>query len=245
MNRERAQEILAGYRPRQDLATDPELAAALALLEQDEELARWFEGEQALDAALRRTLQEIPVPLGLEARILASRPKRIARPEWWRQRALLSAAAAVLAVIGVSAAWLAWQPATWSDYQAHVVSEVIEPYRLDIKTESQDKVRQSLAAAGYPSDYRLPPGLQEYPLEGGLKLSWRGHKVSVVCFGSDEQRKPDVWLIISSRTSLSGAPVGATPEFGAIGKNRIARWADEGHFYIVATQDGPDLEGLL
>jgi hypothetical protein len=84
MNRERAKEILAGYRPNKDLATDPEFAGALGLLAQDPELARWFEHEQALDAALRLKLQEIPIPVGLETRILASRPKRLTRPAWWR-----------------------------------------------------------------------------------------------------------------------------------------------------------------
>jgi hypothetical protein len=246
MNRERAKEILAGYRPDKNLGTDPELAPALALLEQDAELARWFEHEQALDAALRRKLQEIPIPVELQTRILASRPKRLTRPDWWREPSLLSAAAAVLVVIGVSAVWFApWKPTTWSGYQAKVVEEITEPYSLDFKTRSHGQVRQGLAAAGYPSDYRVPPGLLEYPLEGGLKLGWRGHKVSVVCFGSDEERKADVWLIVLSRTSLSGAPTGATPAFEVIGKSRIASWADAGHFYIVATRDGPDLKGLF
>lgn len=245
MNREQAKEILAGYRPHKDLATDPEFAPALALLEQDAELARWFEHERALDAALQRKLQEIPVPVGLQARILASRPKRLTHPGWWWNPSLLSAAA-VLVMVGVSAVWLApWRSATWSDYQAKVLHDVAEPYRLDIETRSHEQVRQRMAAAGYPSDYRMPPGLLEYPVEGGLKLRWRGHKVSVVCFGSDDEHKPDVWLIISSRTSLAGAPAQATPEFRVIGKSRIASWADDGHFYVVATQDGPDLKGLF
>ena len=246
MNRARAKEILAGYRPHKDLTTDPEFAAALALLEQDAELARWFEHEQALDAALRRKFQGIPIPVELQTRILASRPKRLTRPDWWGQPSLLSAAASVLVVFGVLAVWLApWKPTEWSNYQAKVVKEVTEPYDLDIKSRSHDQVRQGMAAAGYPSDYRVPRGLLEYPLEGGLKLRWRGYKVSVVCFGSDEERKPDVWLIVASRISLSGAPAGATPEFSVIGKSRIARWADDGHLCILATQDGPDLKGLF
>jgi hypothetical protein len=246
MNRARAKEILAGYRPRKDLAKDPEIAAALALLEQDAELARWFEHEQALDAALQRKLREIPIPAELQTRILASRPKPLTHPSWWRTPSLLSAAAAVLVVIGVSTVWLVpWKPTTWSGYQAKVVEEVTEPYSLDIKTRSHDQVRQRMAAAGYPSDYRVPPGLLAYPLEGGLQLRWRGSKISVVCFGSDEEHKPDVWLIVSSRTSLSGAPAGAAPEFGVIGKSRVASWADDAHYYIVATQDGPDLKGLF
>lgn len=246
MNRARAREILAGYRPGHDLAQDPQVAAALALLEQDPELARWFAHEQALDTALRHRLQEIPIPSGLEARILANRPTRRARPIRWWNATLLPAAATLLLVIGVSAAWFASRgSATWVDYQTRMVGAVTAPYTLDIETRSHDQVRQRMAAAGFPSRYRVPPGLVDYPLEGGLKLRWRDRKVSVACFGSDEEHKPDVWLIVSRRTSLSGAPVTSTPEFGTIGRIRIARWADPDHFYLVATQDGPDLKGLF
>ena len=246
MNRQRAQQVLARYRPGKDLATDPEVVAALALVEQDPELARWFEHDQAMDAALRRKLQGIPVPSGLEARILAARPMRIARPARWWATSLLPAAAAILVVFGASAVWLApWKSTAWVDYQSTMVHDVTHPYTLDIETRSQAQVRERMAAAGFPSDYRVPEGLVDYPLEGGLKLLWRDRKVSVACFGSDEEHKPDVWLIISSRSALSGAPATTTPEYGAIGRVRIARWADEGHFYIVATEDGPDLKGLF
>jgi hypothetical protein len=246
MNRARAQEILAGYRPGQDPATDPEIAAALALLEKDAELARWYGHERALDAALQRKFSEIPIPGDLQARILASRPKRLERRDWWSEPRFLAAAAAVLVVAGVSALWLApWKPATWSAYQANAVHELSEPYDLNVKSENHDEVRQAMAAAGFPSDYREPSGLLDYPLEGGIRLRWRGHKVAVICYGSDEEHKPDVFLIVLDRTTLPGAPTGATPEFGVSGKSRIARWADDGHFYIVATQEGPDLRTLF
>ena len=246
MNRARAQEILAGYRPNQGVATDPETAAALALLKADADLARWFEHEQALDAALRRKLGEIPVPRDLQARILAARPTRPARPLWWSAPRLLAAAAALVVVAGASALWLApWRPATWADYQAKAVEEASEPYDLNLKSSDHDQVRQGMAAAGFPSDYREPKGLLTYPLEGGFRFNWRGHKVAVVCYGSDEEHKPDVWLIVLDRTPLAGAPAGATPEFGITGKCRTATWADEGHFYIVATQEGPDLRALF
>lgn len=246
MNRARAKEILSGYRPHKELQGDRELAAALALLESDPELARWFEHEQAVDAALQRKLQEIPIPPGLQTRILASRPQRLTRRAWLRAPVGVGVAAAVLVAIAISAVWLSpWKRATWTDYQAAALAKITQPYELDVKATSQDQVRQGLAAAGFPSDYRVPPGLLEYPLEGGLELRWRGHKISVVCFGSDEEGKPDVWLFVSRRTSLAGAPAGATPEFGAIGRSRIAHWADGGHFYLVATEDGPDLKGLF
>jgi len=246
VNRARAREILAGLRPDRDDATDPELAAALSLLEQDADLARWYEREQALDAALRRRLQEIPVPVDLQARILEGRPGRRVRRDGWRMGSLLPAAALVLAVVGASIAWLApWKSPTWQDYQARMVEEVTEPYDLDLATHSHEQVRNDMAAAGFPSDYRIPPGLLDYPLEGGRKLRWHGRRISVICFGSDEERKPDVWLIVSGPPSLPGAPAAAAPAFGSIGGSRVASWADEGHAYLAVTRDGPDLKGLF
>lgn len=245
MNRARAKEILAGYGPHQDRATDPELDGALALLERDVELARWFEQEQAVDEAVRRKLREIPIPAGLETRILA-RPRRLARREWWSRPPFLAAAAAAFAVIAFSVVRLVPpEGASWSAYQVEMLSKVTSPYRLNVETESQDQVRRSMAAAGFPSDYRLPRGLSSYPLEGGLRLQWRGHRVSVICFGSDEEHKPDVWLIVVARASLPGAPLGATPEYGTIARARTARWADAGHLYLLATQEGPSLKELL
>jgi hypothetical protein len=242
MNRARAQEILAGYRPNRDIATEPEIAAALALLEQDAELARWFENEQALDAALQRKLREIPIPGDLQERILANRPKRLTRPNWWSDPRHLAAAAAVLVIASASALWLApREPSTWPDYQAQAVEKVTESYDLNIKSRNHDEVRQGMAAAGFPSDYLEPPGLLKYPLKGGFRFRWRGHKVSVICYGASLERKPGVWLIVLNRTPLPGAPTRATPEFGLMGEFRVARWADGLHYYIVATRDGPDL----
>lgn len=246
MNRVRAKEILAGYRPRKDDATDPELVSALALLERDTELASWYERERAFDAALRLKLREIPIPIRLRARILEQRPDPRARPAWWREPSLVSAAAAVLVVLGTSAVWFApWRPGTWSHYQTRVVRQVTQPYAFDVESRDPAQVRQVMAAAGYPADFRIPPGLSDYPLEGGFTTRWRGHKVSVVCYGSDEQRKPDVWLIVVKQTAFSGAPRSATPELGVKGKSRMASWADDGHLYVLVTQDGPDLKGLL
>jgi hypothetical protein len=246
MNRARAQEILAGYRPNPDHAADPEIAAALALLEQDAELARWFESEQALDAALQRKFSEIPVPGDLQARILSSRPKRLTRPNWWSDPRHLAAAAAVLVIASASALWLApREPATWPDYQAKALAKVTASYELNLKSRDHDEVRQGMAAAGFPADYREPPGLLTYPIKGGFRFRWQGQKVSVICYGSSLERKPEVWLMVLKRTPLSGAPAGTTPEFGMIGEVRVARWADDRHFYMVATQDGPDLKALF
>ena len=57
MNREQAKEILLTYRQGSDDTAHPEIAEALQLLDQDPELARWFEAQQRVDETIRTALR--------------------------------------------------------------------------------------------------------------------------------------------------------------------------------------------
>ena len=72
MDREEARIILSAYRPGRDDAADPAFAPALALLDQDSELADWFTNQHALDLILQSAVQTIDPPADLKATILAS-----------------------------------------------------------------------------------------------------------------------------------------------------------------------------
>ena len=211
MNSTRAREILSGYRPGGEDQTDPDFASALALVERDPELADWFESQQAVDSALHRKFMEIPIPVGLQTRILANRPKPRSAMVWWAAPFSIPTAALAVLLVGGLVAWIApFRPATWADYQARVMEKVSAPYDLTPESQDHDLVRRAMARSGAPADYRIPRGLEQYPLEGGFTIRSRGHNASVVCFGSDEEHKPDVWLIVLKRIPLPGAPVDAT-----------------------------------
>jgi len=244
MNSARAKEILSGYRPGGEDQTDPVFESALALVESDPELARWFRSQQAMDAVLRRKFTEIPIPLGLETRIRANRPRPRVGLVRWNAFSPISVAAAAVLLVGGTLAWLApFRPATWVDYQASAIEKVTSPYVLNPESRDHDQVRRGLAGNGFPADYRVPKGLEQYPLEGGFEIRVRGHNLSAICFGSDEEHKPDVWLIVMKRMPLRGAPADAIPRFSMAGRNPIATWAEDDNYYILATEDdGPDLK---
>src|SRR5882724_12464139 len=109
MDKEQAKEILLRYRPGRDDTVDPQVAEALALLDQDPELALWFERQLRVDDAIRARLREMPVPADLKERILAE--QKIVRPEFGWRRTLLAAAAGVV-LLGVLVEWIALRPET-------------------------------------------------------------------------------------------------------------------------------------
>lgn len=72
MERDEAKIILELCRPgKADDAQDPIIAEALGLLESDAELKAWFEEQQALDARISKTYNQVEPPADLKAGILA------------------------------------------------------------------------------------------------------------------------------------------------------------------------------
>jgi hypothetical protein len=72
MQRDEAKAILELCRPgNPDDQRDPLIAEALGLLETDAELKAWFEAQQALDARIAESYEEIEPPADLKANILA------------------------------------------------------------------------------------------------------------------------------------------------------------------------------
>src|SRR5580658_9662013 len=143
MDRDQAKEILLRYRPGRDDATDPQVVEALALVEQDPDLSRWFEQQQRADEAIRARLREVRVPDDLKRRILAE--QKIVRVNFgWRNPLVLAAAAAIL-VAGVISSWIYWREVTgWSAYRAEMVHYVASSYNMYIKANSFDELRQVL-----------------------------------------------------------------------------------------------------
>ena len=101
MDKQEAREILQLFRPGTEDAQDPQIAEALLWVQRDEELARWFENHCSVYAAMRRKLQQIPVPEGLQQEILRADAVRRGRIVNLRNMALPLAAAAAMVVLAV------------------------------------------------------------------------------------------------------------------------------------------------
>jgi RNA polymerase sigma-70 factor (ECF subfamily) len=136
MNYEEAKAVLQVYRSNGADASDLRFAEALKRLEQDPELARWFEEQKRFDASVAQGLRTIAVPGDLQAALLSSRPV-VRLPLWqdWRVRAAVAASIAFLAIAAV--ARLAAKPKPFADFRQQLVEQAwAGPKHLD--KESSD-----------------------------------------------------------------------------------------------------------
>lgn len=151
MDRKTALDILEVARPNSADTEDPRLAAALDALSSDEVGRQALERMQELDRQLADAVQDVPVPEGLEQRLLASLaaahssiPNENVPPN--RRRVLWRALAAA-AVLLFAAGWWFWPSA--ANQVALVEFETAAPF-------AADKLSTLTAFAGDP--HQLPDG---------------------------------------------------------------------------------------
>jgi len=234
VNSQEAREILLGYRPGVDDANDPAIAAALRQMEQDPELAAWFEQLQQADNAIRRRLRETPIPLGLKQRILAE--QKIARPDFgWRKPMLVVAAAAVV-VLTVLSAWIIQRTASTglSAYRTDMVRYVSSSYSSTfVKATSFGELRQVLARRNWPTDFIVPDRLRSVTVIGGSAVEWKGHKVALACM---KEGRHGLWLFVIDKSALPDAPKTEAPQIKEVESEPTAAWSQGGKAYLFTVQ---------
>jgi len=232
-----AKEILVGYRPGVPDEVDPPMAEALALAQQQPELAAWFVQHCAFQQAMRAKLRSAPVPAELRARLLAGR--KVIRPGFWQRPSVwLAAAAALVLLLGLGAMlFRAPVPDRFADFRSRMVRVALREYRMDIVTNDMAQVRAFLASRGGPADYELKPGLAKLQLSGGGLLRWRGHPVSMVCFDRGDQEM--LYLFVLGRGAAKDAPP-STPRVEQVNKLVTVSWSQGDKVYVLAGPEGGD-----
>jgi hypothetical protein len=242
-----ARAILACYRPGLDDPQGEPFAQALEQARRDPELARWLESEMAFDAAIGGRLREAPVPPDLLSRILAGHP--VAAPVvWWRQRlvAFASLALALIAAIMIVALEQRASSSDFASYRGQMGALVAGDYKLDIETRELAVIQEFFARRHWPADYSVPAGLQGYPLEGAMAVEWHGHRISLICFGAEDDESKDLWLFVADHDTVPDAPSSTVPEFAPAGKLVTASWSSVGRVYLLAGRgDEQSLRGFL
>jgi hypothetical protein len=230
-----AKTVLECYRPGLDDPRSEPFAEAMERARRDPELARWLERELALDAAIGAKLRQVPVPLGLQSRILAGRPA-VAPVVWWRRPLVVFAPLAAVLIAAIVVVTLAWRSPSsdFASYRGQMGALVAGDYKLDVEAGELPKLREFFAQRHWPADYSVPSSLQGYPLEGGMAVEWHGHKVSVICFGAEGDDSKDMWLFVTERDALPDAPLSAVPELVPAAKLMTASWSSGGNVYLLA-----------
>lgn len=235
MNSQRAREILLFFRPGTEDATEPSFAEALAQVQQDAELAAWFEAHCDAYAVVRDQLRKIPVPSDLKGRILAARrPADNIVQIWWRRPSFLSAAAAVLLLLGLAAYRFMPhpEPDDLAAFRNRMVRSVLREYRMDLETTSEPEIRSFLGSHEGFAEYQLPSGLEKVPRTGCGILNWRGQPVTMVCFGP--ARKPNLFLFVIDRATLPDAPAAGSLSMLEVKRMMTASWTTGGKVYVLA-----------
>jgi hypothetical protein len=233
MDRDQAKEILLRYRPGRDDMIDAEMRQALALVDRDAELARWFEQQQKADEAIRARLRETPVPADLKQRILAE--QKIVRVDFGLPNPMLIAAAAAVVVLGVISLWVYRDRAVngLSAYRTAMVQYVASGYNMYIKASSFDELRQVLAQRSWPTDFIVPDSLRNVTVIGGSAVQWNGHKVALACMRADNR---GLWLFVVEKTAIRNAPTTAAPQVETVDPMATAVWSQDGNTYLLVVQ---------
>ena len=99
MNRDEAKSILLLYRHGTADADDPQVAGALALAEQDQELKDWLVRHCARQFVLRERFRQIPMPAALKEQIISEQAVREKMIFWPLKYAYALAAVAALVLL--------------------------------------------------------------------------------------------------------------------------------------------------
>jgi len=252
MNRNDAKNILLLYRPGTADAADPQIVEALALTEQDAELARWFGEHCARQEVFRAKFRQIPVPAGLKEQIVSEQAAREKVVIWRRNIMLTAAAATVVAALILAALWPRPQASdnTLAIYRNRMVGVALRGYAMDLTTNNPEQIRAFLEQNHAPADYVLPAPLEKVAVIGCAIESWQGVKVSMICFRTGKPLPPgepgNLWLFVVDRASVKNAPAAGPPQLARVNQLITATWSQGDKLYLLGTAgDEPAIRRLL
>jgi len=238
MDKQEARRILAAYRPGDQDAADPQFAQAVKEAARDPELARWFAQEREFDRAIAGHLESVPAPFGLKTRILANAAPRAASKSSWA--AALAVVAAVLFLLAqLVSSWRdsARSSASLPDYQREMVSFIELAPPLEMKSSNLGEIKNWLAKKEVAS-VAVPPRLAALDPVGCRILSFRGRKVTLICFRQGERNLAHLFVV--DRAALPKLTPGTAPTLADEGEWTTASWAEKDRAYMIAVRGGRD-----
>ncbi len=233
MNNQEAKLILKAYRPGGQDAADPLVTEALEQARRDPVLQAWFAEEQAVDSCVQAKLRTaVVVPLELKGRLLAL--QKIVQPApWWRQPMKLAAAAAVMLLLGLVALLLRHESSARLDSfrETMVRYSMREREHITFMASNPSEIRHWLQAHGIETNFDLPNGLRDKPVEGCRVVDWNGEKVTLICFEWKDGNHVDLFVL--DHAGLPGLAEDGPPKLVEAGGSMTATWTKGGKVYLL------------
>ena len=224
--------------------------------------------EQALDVALAAKLKAVPIPSDLKTNLLALgniiAPTGNPWQRMWRP-ALVGAAAAAAVTWLAALAFLHSAPSakivqvpivrtippplteagSLEDFRAEMISFVKLTPSLEFESKDPGRLRDHLCQEQGSADIQVPKGLLQLPGMGCRMLSFRGHKVALMCLQRKNGRLVHFIAVDGSAlTDFSGTR--AQPQIDPEGAWMTAAWKENSIVYLVAVEgDVPLLNSYL
>jgi hypothetical protein len=233
MDEQQVRLILQAYRPGAD-AADPEVAAALQEAARNPELARWFAEEQAFDRAIAAHLESVPAPFALKTRILAQVAPPAASRRWSWAVKLAGVAALLFLLAQVVSLFRPTAPeARVSNYAHEMVNFIRLGGALDMESHDLGQIQEWLskkhAAPGF-----VPPRIAALQPLGCRLLSFRGQKVTLICFQRGDDKLAHLFVV--DRAALPEMKPGEKPVFANTAGWTTASWVENDRVYMIAVQ---------
>ncbi|HEX7652138.1 MAG TPA: hypothetical protein VF607_01450 [Verrucomicrobiae bacterium] len=235
MNHLVAKLILQAYRAQGADAADLRMQAALALMERDPELKKWFSNEQAWDQNVVVRLEDaLPVPRKLRANLLALQKWEQPLP-WWRNLlkwSVVSAATALVLLTGfLSMRSHPNMPAAFR--QAMVLCALQDHDHVTYERNDLAQIRHWLEAQGGITQFDLPPAIKATSAQGGKVIAWHDQKVTMICFFCREKGEHLDLFILHHQPDGSPLSTDQAPRYASQNGLTTAAWSRNGNYYLL------------
>ncbi|MEM1222477.1 MAG: hypothetical protein AAGH40_06905 [Verrucomicrobiota bacterium] len=263
MDRKEAKTFLELCRPGLEADyTDPLITEALAMLDQDPELRAWFESEQAIDARISDSLNNIEPPAAFKAETLAGMYAHKAQanenapeassdtiqfPDQTSTKSWMSAfvgIAAVFVVLFVTVAALrtgqetntgtAVATAGIPDLVQFLSNEMDNMKGLDKRSQQSGPIMTYLASRGAPKPDALEDVIRDKRTLGCVVFDYNGAQLSMICFKDDSY-----YHIATLDKADIREDIPQGPSYYQIGNQAFKMWQDEKQVHIL-TMEGTE-----
>jgi hypothetical protein len=238
-------EILSVYRESEPACAEQSFLQARRAIESDPDLASWWQEEKRLDAEIGAKLRGVPLPAGLQERILAVGKRPPGRPFALNAIALLAAACFIALAVAISLK----KPApdvtrSLANYRQEMVDFIKVPPALDMTSNRLADATAFLEKTSAPSAIKIPPKLQALEPVGCRTLRFGGSEVALICFKRADGRL--LHLFVANRKALPNFSSGTGPDYAARGEWMTATWSEGDQVYLMMVQgDRAALENYL